>query len=201
MRDQPNVELKCRMEKVKRYLPKVGGFVKDLLLFNTLSALKYGSFAYVMVTYGGILSMTTGSLTEGESMTPTITTNDMVVWEGFSSVTRRKRGDVIWAWHPLDSNKRISKRIRGLPGDQIKYREVDIKTGDENEYLVTVPTGHMWLEGDNHSLSRDSRDYGPVPLNLYGGLIFGKRSGNSLWFTKLPTKQQPTTEEEEQKDQ
>lgn len=32
-----------------------------------------------------------------------------------------------------------------------------------------VPVGHMWLEGDNLIVSRDSREYGPVPLALVRG--------------------------------
>ena len=31
---------------------------------------------------------------------------------------------------------------------------------------VRVPPGHVWLQGDNVTASRDSRLYGPVPLGL-----------------------------------
>lgn len=34
---------------------------------------------------------------------------------------------------------------------------------------MQVPPGHMWLQGDNLNVSRDSRDYGPVPLGLVKG--------------------------------
>lgn len=34
---------------------------------------------------------------------------------------------------------------------------------------VQVPPGHIWLEGDNLIVSRDSREYGPVPLALVRG--------------------------------
>lgn len=29
-----------------------------------------------------------------------------------------------------------------------------------------MPEGHCWLAGDNINMSRDSREYGPVPLGL-----------------------------------
>jgi hypothetical protein len=35
--------------------------------------------------------------------------------------------------------------------------------------LLQVPPGHIWLEGDNLIVSRDSREYGPVPLALVRG--------------------------------
>ena len=36
-----------------------------------------------------------------------------------------------------------------------------------------VPEGHCWLAGDNIPDSRDSRDYGPVPLALIKGKVLG----------------------------
>jgi hypothetical protein len=36
---------------------------------------------------------------------------------------------------------------------------------------VQVPPGHVWLQGDNLILSRDSREYGPVPLALVKGRV------------------------------
>lgn len=32
--------------------------------------------------------------------------------------------------------------------------------------IVTVPRGHLWIEGDNVHNSSDSRNYGPVPIGL-----------------------------------
>lgn len=37
--------------------------------------------------------------------------------------------------------------------------------------LMQVPKGHVWLEGDNPSHSRDSRHYGPVPYALLQGKV------------------------------
>lgn len=39
---------------------------------------------------------------------------------------------------------------------------------------VEVPTGHLWLQGDNKDNSTDSRDYGPVPYALLRGKVFVK---------------------------
>lgn len=37
--------------------------------------------------------------------------------------------------------------------------------------LFQIPTGHVWLQGDNLIMSRDSREYGPVPLALVRGRV------------------------------
>ncbi|KAK0544337.1 hypothetical protein OC845_005653 [Tilletia horrida] len=46
---------------------------------------------------------------------------------------------------------------------------------------ITVPKGHVWIAGDNHSSSFDSRDYGPVPLAMIRGKIVAK--ARSFWTT------------------
>jgi inner membrane protease subunit 1 len=37
---------------------------------------------------------------------------------------------------------------------------------------LQVPTGHVWIQGDNLLHSLDSRVYGPVPLALVRGQVF-----------------------------
>lgn len=38
-------------------------------------------------------------------------------------------------------------------------------------FFVQVPEGHVYLAGDNLPWSRDSRNFGPVPLGLVNGKI------------------------------
>lgn len=46
--------------------------------------------------------------------------------------------------------------------------------------MIQVPEGHVWVEGDNLSWSRDSRFFGPVPM----ALIQGRSSRFSVgWFS------------------
>jgi mitochondrial inner membrane protease subunit 1 len=36
---------------------------------------------------------------------------------------------------------------------------------------LVVPPGHVWVQGDNLAVSRDSREYGPVPLGTVRGRV------------------------------
>ncbi|XP_071041884.1 mitochondrial inner membrane protease subunit 1 [Parasteatoda tepidariorum] len=94
---------------------------------------------------------------QGPSMEPTLFSHDVILTEHLS-ITRKKikRGDIIIAKSPSNPREYICKRIKGIPGDKIK----------KNLTTHVVPLGHVWLEGDNHSNSTDSRTYGPVPIGL-----------------------------------
>ncbi len=49
---------------------------------------------------------------------------------------------------------------------------------------VVVPKGHVWVEGDNATMSVDSRHIGAVPAALISGRVQAVVSSSSLssWF-------------------
>lgn len=56
--------------------------------------------------------------------------------------------------------------------------------------IEKVPQGHCYIIGDNLKWSRDSRDYGPLPLALIRGKVIAKVDASSgwnplKWFTPL----------------
>lgn len=60
------------------------------------------------------------------------------------------------------------KRVIGLEGDVVFTRKPF-----PNPH-ATVPTGHIWVEGDgghNGKESLDSNTYGPIPMNLVTGRV------------------------------
>ena len=76
-------------------------------------------------------------------------------------------GDIVVAKNPTHPNHLIIKRVRGLEGERIpfEYRQLE----------RFVPSGTVWVEGDNTTDSRDSRNFGPLPigeLNIIVEFIF-----------------------------
>lgn len=105
-------------------------------------------------------------------------------------------GDIIVAKLASNPRTLICKRIIGMPGDRLVYskpheqpsthktinitrlREENVEiSGRELKDLtkkcrsrgmkeMVVPPGHVWIEGDNHDNSGDSRYYGSIPQGL-----------------------------------
>jgi len=73
-----------------------------------------------------------------------------------------RRGDVVIFSSTRDPSQLNIKRVIGLEGDVIK-------TVRYRKPKVTVPKGHVWLEGDNTNHSYDSNRVGPVPMGLIRG--------------------------------
>ncbi|CAG7668170.1 unnamed protein product, partial [Allacma fusca] len=89
-------------------------------------------------------------------MEPTVWTRDVLLTEHISPrLGRIDRGDIIVARCPMD-RQCICKRVVGVAGDQFKFQ------GQQ----ITIPSGFVWLEGDNKFNSQDSRQYGPVPVEM-----------------------------------
>lgn len=104
---------------------------------------------------------------QGPSMVPTFT----VAGEGLviNRLCRYGRnvkvGDLVAYDIPI--NKEIGvKRVIGLPGDYVL-----LGSPGESQDMLQVPQGHCWLVGDNLRASRDSREFGPLPLALVTGKV------------------------------
>lgn len=103
------------------------------------------------------------------------------------NIQRLKRGDVITFWSPSTGEIGL-KRVIALGGDVVEpekrvkhgkgYRlpmpgeevEASIKGMAER---ITVPYGHLWVEGDDPNSSLDSRDYGPISQALVEAKVMG----------------------------
>uniref|UniRef100_A0A8D0QXG7 Mitochondrial inner membrane protease subunit n=1 Tax=Sus scrofa TaxID=9823 RepID=A0A8D0QXG7_PIG len=128
--------------------------------------IQYGCIAHCAFEYvGGVV------MCSGPSMEPTIQNSDIVFAENLSRhFYSIQRGDIVIAKSPSDPKSNICKRVIGLEGDKILTNS---PSGFFKGHSY-VPTGHVWLEGDNLQNSTDSRYYGPVPYGLIRGRIFFK---------------------------
>jgi inner membrane protease subunit 1 len=117
----------------------------------------------------------------GPSMLPTMSIVEYVLEEKIRHEWYPQtlhRGDVVTYLSPINPHHLICKRILGLPGDVVLVDPTtlpDPSRVDASSQLdgahVKVPKGHVWVQGDNATASRDSRMYGPVPISLIRGRL------------------------------
>ncbi|MBM7644337.1 signal peptidase I [Scopulibacillus daqui] len=124
---------------------------------------------------------------EGHSMVPTLHNRDHMIINKLSyKLSKPKRFDII-VFHATKRSDYI-KRVIGLPGDVIQYKNdhlfVNGKKMNEPylrslkrqsigpltyDFKEKVPKGTIFVLGDNRRNSRDSRIFGPVPINKIVG--------------------------------
>jgi signal peptidase I len=152
-------------------------WIKALLIAIVLAAvIRYFLFAPIVV--------------DGLSMMPTLHDQDRMIVSKFGyKIGKPERFDIIVFHAP--ENKDYIKRVIGLPGDKIEYKDdtlyVNGKAYEEpylDEYKKqvidgpltepftleekigqeTVPEGELFVMGDNRRFSKDSRHIGTVPM-------------------------------------
>lgn len=127
---------------------------------------------------------------EGNSMNTMLKNHERIL---ISKLVVKKgnlnRFDIIVFRKPDEPEKSIIKRIIGLPEEiiEIKDGEVYINSiklhqpfllkeenkGSRDFKPLLIRRRHYFLMGDNRKISRDSRDFGEVPLNyIYGKAFF-----------------------------
>lgn len=134
-------------------------------LFEWLIALAIG---IIIITLIRSTVLTTYHI-EGDSMLPTLQTNDQVLVLRNTSIDY---GDIVILDRPNDSD--IVKRVIGLPGDRIEFKnsvlylngealEEDYIASDNyvmKDQLYTVSANSLFVLGDNRDKSLDSRQLG-----------------------------------------
>ncbi|RMF35950.1 MAG: signal peptidase I [Chloroflexi bacterium] len=125
---------------------------------------------------------------QGQSMEPTLHSQQRLVVE---KITYRfhgpRRGDIVVLRVPQAGPEMLIKRVVGLPGETVLIKEghlyingqriqepyLPALTGGQDYGPVEVPPLHIFVLGDNRSFSRDSRSFGPVPIeNVVGRAWF-----------------------------
>jgi len=120
----------------------------------------------------------TTATVNGDSMCPGLRDKDyLIVTASYDSPVR---GDVVvFSQDRAGDTDDLVKRVVAVPGDVVEVRagvaivngfsepehyEVVLDSGDVSIRPYTVPTGHVFVLGDNRPLSVDSRFFGAVPM-------------------------------------
>ncbi|KAI1648173.1 LexA/Signal peptidase [Daldinia loculata] len=165
-------------------MPSLLGHPFRVLIYTT-KALALG---HLLVTYG----YSTG-YGWGPSMLPTFLT--MNEWFVTDRSHRRGRGvrvgDCVVYSIPVEPGEEGIKRVLGLPGDYVLLNSPGVGA----DTMIQIPKGHCYIVGDNLPWSRDSRDFGPIPMGLIKGKVVAKVVVNGWWpfnwFTKVESGLQP----------
>lgn len=160
----------------------VGAFTKERLtqIHQRLPAKRH----LIAIFLGFILLMGRSYEVHGQSMEPTIQPNEYIIVEKASYLfTTPARGDVVIIGSQITGNQQLIKRVVGLANETLAIRNGVVYINDtqlDETYLlplsiksdygpITIPTGHIFVLGDNRDNSTDSRTFGPVSLEKVQG--------------------------------
>lgn len=170
-------------KKDKSKAGKVFEFVSDLLINAVTIVGLVILIRYVFISPFEI---------KGESMEPNFHSDDLLIVDKFSKHFQDyKRGDVIVLIPPTDTKQYYVKRVIGLPGEKVQFKNGKVIVfNDENpdgytlleDYLpadfstfgqtsepVEIPENNYFALGDNREHSNDSRYWGSLPRsNIVG---------------------------------
>ena len=121
---------------------------------------------------------------EGQSMEPNLHSDQRLVVEKVSyHFHGPDRFDIVVLKLPSQGDELLIKRVVGLPGETVEFRDgliyingepldepfTDSDTRPGRNERVMVPPLHVFVLGDNRNHSNDSRSFGPVPIeNIVG---------------------------------
>jgi signal peptidase I len=133
----------------------------------------------------------------GQSMEPNIHAEQRLVIEKLSyHFHAPRRGDVVVLHDPTGFNELLIKRVVALPGERVTLKDgrvwvdgnllaepyLDQQTPSGNRTWI-VPPLNLFVMGDNRGASRDSRSFGPVPMDdLIGRAAFRYWPPNEVGF-------------------
>lgn len=126
-------------------------------------------------------------------MEPTFYTDDHIFVSKLTYKLRPiQRGDVVVTHSPRNPDIELIKRVIGLPGDKLLFREGSVYLNGmllQEKYLaddtpvwdggyikedqaITIPPESLFIMGDNRPRSSDSREFGPIPTSSVVGHVF-----------------------------
>ena len=124
-------------------------------------------------------------IVDGPSMRPTLQSQERLVVNKFIySLRAPEKGEILVFKYPRDQSRDFIKRVIATEGDTIEIKDGRVYVNDQmlnEDYILektrseypksTVPSGTVFVMGDNRNNSEDSRfaDVGFVPYSLIKG--------------------------------
>jgi signal peptidase I len=144
--------------------------VRQIILEFLSTAVRAAILAFLIIYF-----VAQTSIVHGYSMEPTLHENQRLIIEKVSyRFEQPVRGDVVIVDVP-DSEIPLIKRVVGLPGETVAILNGQLFINNQpvtepylsplpayNYPATTVPEGCLFVMGDNRTVSRDSRAFGPV---------------------------------------
>lgn len=135
-----------------------------------------------VILYFGINAISARVRVDGLSMNPTLQHGEYVLVSRLAYKTGMpERGDIIVFSFPMDERQDLIKRVIGLPGETISIRNGEVLVNGmklDEPYIAqapaysgewTVPAGQLFVLGDNRNDSKDSHQWGLLPIeNVIG---------------------------------
>lgn len=138
-----------------------------------------------VVLYFGINAVSARVRVDGFSMKPTLQDGEYILISKLSYAwSQPVRGDIVVFVFPVNPEEDLIKRIIGLPGDTVTIQDgvLSINGAAVNEPYISAPPayngswqvseGELFVLGDNRNDSRDSHQWGLLPIeNVIGRAV------------------------------
>ena len=138
-----------------------------------------------VVLYFGINAVSVRVRVDGFSMNPTLQDGEYILVNRLAyKIGNPVRGDIVVFSFPMDPKQDLIKRVIGLPGESISVQDGKVMINGiplEEPYIAAppiyngtweVPEGQLFVLGDNRNESKDSHEWGLLPLeNVVGRAV------------------------------
>lgn len=138
-----------------------------------------------IVLYFGINAVSARVRVDGFSMNPSLENGEYILVNKLSyKIGEPARGDIVVFSFPLDPNQDLIKRVIGLPGETVTVQEGKVSVNGiplEEPYIAAAPfyngtwvvnEGQLFVLGDNRNESKDSHEWGLLPMeNVIGKAV------------------------------
>lgn len=138
-----------------------------------------------LVLYFGINAVSARVRVDGFSMNPSLENGEYIlVYKLAYRLGEPARGDIVVFSFPLDPEQDLIKRVIGLPGETVSIQNGQVSVNGElldEPYIAASPLyngtwvvtdGQLFVLGDNRNESKDSHEWGLLPMeNIIGKAV------------------------------